>query len=115
MGQVAAAGSGAVADGTTELDEPNRDEDAFETAGSLNGGRRVWVLATLPEHVPVGGDAMRPYVLLMSSHDGSTAVIAATRTMSRSVVLEVRLLSPVGVPLSAEKRVAGARNTTSKR
>ena len=50
----------------------------FETAGSLHGGRRVWVLATLPEHVMVGGDAVRPYVLLMNSHDGSTAVIAAT-------------------------------------
>ena len=32
----------------------------FETAGSLHGGRRVWVLATLPEHVEVGGDAVRP-------------------------------------------------------
>lgn len=50
----------------------------FETAGSLGGGRRVWVLATLPEHVEVGGDPVRPYVLLMNSHDGSTAVIAAT-------------------------------------
>ncbi len=50
----------------------------FETAGSLHGGRRVWVLATLPEHVEVGGDAVRPYVLLMNSHDGSTAVVAAT-------------------------------------
>ena len=50
----------------------------FETAGSLHGGRRVWVLATLPDYVQVGGDAVRPYVLLMNSHDGSTAVIAAT-------------------------------------
>ena len=50
----------------------------FETAGSLHGGRRVWVLATLPDHVEVGGDAVRPYVLLMNSHDGSTAVVAAT-------------------------------------
>ncbi len=50
----------------------------FETAGSLNGGRRVWVLATLPDHMEVGGDPLRPYVLLMNSHDGSTAVIAAT-------------------------------------
>jgi phage/plasmid-like protein (TIGR03299 family) len=50
----------------------------FETAGSLNGGRRVWVLATLPDHIIVGGDPVRPYVLLMNSHDGSTAVIAAT-------------------------------------
>lgn len=50
----------------------------FETAGSLHGGRRVWVLATLPDHLEVGGDDVRPYVLLMNSHDGSTAVIAAT-------------------------------------
>jgi phage/plasmid-like protein (TIGR03299 family) len=39
----------------------------FETAGSLHGGRRVWVLATLPQHVEVGGDPVRPYVLLMNS------------------------------------------------
>ena len=50
----------------------------FETAGSLNGGRRVWVLARLPQHIEVGGDPVRPYVLLMNSHDGSTAVIAAS-------------------------------------
>ena len=50
----------------------------FETAGSLNGGRRVWVLASLPEHIEVGGDPVRPYALLMNSHDGSTAVVAAS-------------------------------------
>jgi Domain of unknown function (DUF932) len=38
----------------------------------------VWVLATLPDQVEVGGDDVRRYVLLMNSHDGSTAVIAAT-------------------------------------
>ncbi len=36
------------------------------------------MLATLPDHVEVGGDDVRPYVLLMNSHDGSTAVVAAT-------------------------------------
>jgi phage/plasmid-like protein (TIGR03299 family) len=40
----------------------------FETAGSLHGGRRVWILARLPEHVSVGGDQVDPYVLLMNSH-----------------------------------------------
>ncbi|MBV9337840.1 MAG: DUF945 domain-containing protein, partial [Solirubrobacterales bacterium] len=50
----------------------------FETAGSLHRGRRVWVLARLPEHIEVGGDPIRPYVLLMNSHDGSTAVVAAS-------------------------------------
>jgi hypothetical protein len=62
----------------------------FETAGSLHGGRRVWVLATLPEHIEVGGDAVRPYVLLMNSHDGSTAVVAAT-TPIRVVTGEMRI------------------------
>ena len=46
------------------------------------------VLATLPDHVEVGGDPVRPYVLLMNSHDGSTAVIAATTPIRR-----VRLLA----------------------
>jgi phage/plasmid-like protein (TIGR03299 family) len=50
----------------------------FETAGSLHGGRKVWVLARLPEHVEIGGDPVRCYVLLMNSHDGSTAVVAAS-------------------------------------
>jgi phage/plasmid-like protein (TIGR03299 family) len=50
----------------------------FETAGSLHGGRRVWVLARLPEHIEVGGDPVRPYVLLMNGHDGSTAVVVAS-------------------------------------
>ncbi len=31
----------------------------FETAGSLHGGRRVRVRATLPDHIEVGGDAVR--------------------------------------------------------
>jgi phage/plasmid-like protein (TIGR03299 family) len=60
------------------VDQLLGSELRFETAGSLRGGRRVWALATLPDHVHVGGDTVRPYVLLMNSHDGSTAVTAAT-------------------------------------
>jgi phage/plasmid-like protein (TIGR03299 family) len=65
-------------DAFTFIDQLLGSSINFETAGSLHGGRRVWVLATLPRHVEVGGDPVRPYVLLMNSHDGSTAVIAAT-------------------------------------
>jgi len=50
----------------------------FETAGSLHDGRKVWVLARLPQHIEIGGDPVRCYVLLMNSHDGSTAVVAAS-------------------------------------
>jgi phage/plasmid-like protein (TIGR03299 family) len=49
----------------------------FETAGSLWGGRRVWVLARLPEWVEVGGDTTGAYVYVANSHDGTLAVTAA--------------------------------------
>jgi phage/plasmid-like protein (TIGR03299 family) len=49
----------------------------FETAGSLWGGRRVWMLARLPEYVELGGDQSATYVYVANSHDGSMAVTAA--------------------------------------
>jgi phage/plasmid-like protein (TIGR03299 family) len=49
----------------------------FETAGSLWGGRRVWVLARLPEYVELGGDLSATYLYVANSHDGSMAVTAA--------------------------------------
>jgi phage/plasmid-like protein (TIGR03299 family) len=49
----------------------------FETAGSLWGGRRVWVLARLPEYVELGGDPAATYIYVANSHDGSMAVTAA--------------------------------------
>jgi phage/plasmid-like protein (TIGR03299 family) len=49
----------------------------FETAGSLWGGRRVWVLARLPEYVELGGDVSATYIYIANSHDGSMAVTAA--------------------------------------
>ena len=49
----------------------------FETAGSLGGNRKVWVLARRPDHILVGGDATYTYVFITSSHDGSLAVTVA--------------------------------------
>ena len=71
---------------------PNRDAFAFldaligselhfETAGSLHGGRRVWVLARLPEWVEVGGDQTATYVYLANSHDGTLAVTASATSV----------------------------------
>ena len=39
----------------------------YETAGSLQGGRRTWILAKLPQ----------PYLVFMNSHDGTGAIKAA--------------------------------------
>jgi phage/plasmid-like protein (TIGR03299 family) len=59
------------------LDELIGSQLHFETAGSLFGGRRVWVLARLPEWVEVGGDRAGTYVYVANAHDGSMAVTAA--------------------------------------
>lgn len=45
----------------------------YETAGSLNGGRKVWLLARLPERKVVGDD-VEPYLCFTNAHDGSGAV-----------------------------------------
>lgn len=49
----------------------------WETAGSLNNGRRVWVLVTPGDQVEVGGDPTQLYIYCSNSHDGSQAVVAA--------------------------------------
>ncbi len=59
------------------LDALIGSEMHFETAGSLWGGRRVWVLARLPEYVELGGDLSATYIYVANSHDGSMAVTAA--------------------------------------
>jgi phage/plasmid-like protein (TIGR03299 family) len=47
----------------------------YETAGSLYGGSKVWMLAHLPEQrfSIAGEDACEPYVVFMNTHDGSGA------------------------------------------
>lgn len=46
----------------------------FECAGTLWGGRRVWMLARLPESVKILGDVIEPYMLFYNGHDGSAGV-----------------------------------------
>jgi phage/plasmid-like protein (TIGR03299 family) len=46
----------------------------YETAGAINEGRRVWILAKAPESMTVADDKIDKYVLLFNSHDGSTKV-----------------------------------------
>lgn len=49
----------------------------FETAGSLVGGKRVWLLARLPHNLKINGDEMAPYLVFSNSHDGGAAVRVA--------------------------------------
>ncbi len=48
----------------------------YHTAGSLKGGRIIWILARLLEPMTVPGtdDVLEKYILLSNSHDGSTSV-----------------------------------------
>lgn len=49
----------------------------YETAGSLQSGRRVWVLAKLPQRYIISGDEITPYLVFMNAHDGTGAIKAA--------------------------------------
>lgn len=49
----------------------------YETAGSLQGGRRTWILAKLPHRYIISGDEIMPYLVFMNSHDGTGAIKAA--------------------------------------
>ena len=41
----------------------------YETAGSLQGGKKVWMLAKLPEKYIIAGDEVTPYLVFFNSHD----------------------------------------------
>lgn len=60
----------------------------FETAGSLYGGRRVFVSMKMPEAVLIGGeDAVDLYLLASNSHDGSSSLrldVTPVRTVCRN-------------------------------
>ena len=49
----------------------------YETAGSLQNGRKVWLLAKLPSEFMVAGDRISPYLVFSNTHDGSGAVRVA--------------------------------------
>lgn len=60
-------------------------EAKYETAGSLSGGKRIWLTAKVGDDFEVAGqDAHSLYLLLVSSHDGSKSLTAAT-TVIRAV------------------------------
>ena len=59
------------ADGLTM--DPNGPK--YETAGSLDHGRRVWALAVMPETMEVlDGDGVKTYLLVTTGHDGRNAL-----------------------------------------
>ena len=49
----------------------------YETAGSLQDGRNVWLLAHMPHEYIISGERISPYLLFSNTHDGSGAIKVA--------------------------------------
>ena len=46
----------------------------YETAGSLQDGRKVWLLARMPQEYIISGERISPYLVFSNTHDGTGAV-----------------------------------------
>lgn len=49
----------------------------YETAGALQEGKKVWLLARMPREYIILGDRISPYLVFSNTHDGSGAVRVA--------------------------------------
>jgi len=49
----------------------------YETAGSLQSGKRVWMLAKLPEKYIIAGEKIEPFLVFSNSHDGTAGIKVA--------------------------------------
>ena len=49
----------------------------YETAGSLQEGRKVWLLARLPKEYVIAGERISSYLVFSNTHDGSGSVKVA--------------------------------------
>jgi phage/plasmid-like protein (TIGR03299 family) len=78
----------------------------IEAAGSLDGGRKVWVLAHMAEDMQIAGEAVFRYVLFTNGHDGRTSVTAAMTDVR--VVCQNTLTWAIG----KAKRIHRVRHTT---
>lgn len=75
----------------------------YETAGSLWGGKKIWLLGKMPERYIVG-DKFEPYVCFTNTHDGSGAV--------RACMTPIRVVcnNTLNMALSSAKRSWSARH-----
>ncbi|MCL2775856.1 MAG: DUF932 domain-containing protein [Oscillospiraceae bacterium] len=76
----------------------------YETAGSFQNGRRVWLLAKLPEKYIIAGEKIEPYLVFSNSHDGSTAITVAMTPV------RVVCMNTLNLALREAKRTWAARH-----
>lgn len=53
-----------------------KDEAIIHTVGALGRGERIWIMAKLPQDFVLNGEEIKNYLLLTSSHDGSSNIVA---------------------------------------
>ena len=78
----------------------------FETAGSLRGGREVFVTMKMPDHIMIGDcDPVDQYIAAVNSHDGTSSF--------RIMVTPVRVVcaNTLAVALRSNKGVLSIRHT----
>lgn len=71
----------------------------YETAGSLQNGRKIWLLAKLPDKYIIEGDQIDPYLVFSNSHDGSGSIKVAMTP------IRVVCQNTLNLALSSAKRV----------
>ena len=76
----------------------------YDTAGSLRGGRKIWLLAKLPD-TEIVGDKTEPYLCFSNTHDGSGAI--------RVCMTPVRVVcnNTLNIALNGAKRSWSVRHT----
>lgn len=79
----------------------------YETAGSLNDGKTVWMLAKMPEKYKILGDEVTPFIVFTNTHDGSGAVKVAMTPV------RVVCQNTLNMALNSAKRTWRARHTGS--
>lgn len=79
----------------------------YETAGSLKGGKIIWLLAKMPETYKILGDDVESYLVFTNTHDGSGAVRVATTP------IRVVCNNTLNLALKTAKRTWSARHTGS--
>ena len=77
----------------------------YETAGALQGGRKVWLLARMPQRYVIAGDEITPYMVFMNSHDGSSGVKVAMTP------IRVVCQNTLNLALDSAKRIWAAKHT----
>lgn len=71
----------------------------YETAGSLQNGKKIWILAKLPDKYIIEGEQIEPYLVFSSSHDGSGAIKVAMTPV------RVVCQNTLNIALSSAKRI----------